>query len=60
MSEQAQWFLYDQEKPERDRNVEWIAPDGRQVRGKFLGGCIWMPDGSNTYVYYTPVFWRYV
>lgn len=46
--------------PRKDSSVEWIAPSGEVVRGKYLGGVVWMPEGSEAYVYYVPVFWRYL
>ncbi len=44
--------------PERGRLVEWISYSGEVVRGTFDG--VWYPQGSTIYVYYQPVFWRYV
>jgi hypothetical protein len=44
--------------PPRGVPIEWIAPSGERVEGKFLGGMIWMPFGSGLYGYYTPPFWR--
>ena len=38
--------------------VEWIARSGDQDRGTFAGGCVWYPEGSACYVYYTPVYRR--
>lgn len=52
------WTPTDLEKPPMNAAVEWIAPNGDQMRGKFCG--VWIPDGSPMYVYYTPVFWRLV
>jgi hypothetical protein len=40
--------------------IEWITPSGQIVRGKWLGGIVWMPEGSSTYVYYQPISWRIV
>ena len=46
--------------PRRGSKVEWIAPSGAHVKGTFVGGVVWIPDGSDMYVYYTPVYWRYI
>lgn len=46
------------ELPPTGMPLEWITPSGEIVRGKFAGGAVWFPEGSNMYVYYTPVFWR--
>jgi hypothetical protein len=48
----------DQKMPPKDAPIEWITPTGRTVEGRWLGGAVWMPKGSDSYVYYTPVFWR--
>lgn len=52
------WIPTAQRLPEKNQKVEWISPGGLQDRGTFLGGLIWMPEGSTMYVYYTPVMWR--
>lgn len=44
--------------PERDRPIEWISYSGQIVRGTYCG--VWLPEGSDMYVYYQPAFWRYV
>jgi hypothetical protein len=44
--------------PPKDAQIEWVAPDGQVVAGKWLGGAVWMPSGSKMYVYYRPAFWR--
>jgi hypothetical protein len=54
------WTQTSKELPHPDSKVEWIAPSGEQVRGTFIGGCVWNPEGSNAYIYYTPTFWRYL
>lgn len=46
--------------PPRNVPIEWITPSGEAVRGKWLGGMIWMPENSDMYVYYTPLSWRLV
>lgn len=46
--------------PEIGRLIEWISPGGSHVFGTYQGGVVWLPEGSNVYVYYTPEFWRYV
>jgi hypothetical protein len=46
------------EMPPKDTPIEWIAPCGRIVRGRYAGGAIWFPEGSPMYVYYTPTYWR--
>ena len=44
--------------PEDGRRIDWIAPDGTEIRGGNRHGRLWfLPDGM--YVYYTPSFWRY-
>lgn len=48
----------ERELPPKSVPIEWIEPSGRVVRGKFLGGAIWLPEGSSMYGYSTPVFWR--
>lgn len=44
--------------PPVDAKIEWISPSGQIVRGVFYGGAVWLPEGSDVYVYYQPVFWR--
>lgn len=56
----VRWTSYSSGLPRRDSKVEWISPDGRQVRGTYYGGVVWMPENSPMYVYYTPTMWRYV
>lgn len=46
--------------PEKGRAIEWLAPSGGDpVRGKWIGGAVWMMD-CGMYVYYTPAMWRYI
>lgn len=52
------WTRTTERLPERGQLIEWISPGGIQTRGKCLCGLIWMPEGSDMYVYYTPAFWR--
>lgn len=47
-----------QERPPKNVLIEWITPSGQLVRGKYCGGAVWMPEGSSTYGYYTPTYWR--
>ena len=54
------WTRTDTALPAIGRLIEWISPGGIQSRGKFHGGAVWFPEGSNMYVYYRPEFWRYV
>ena len=54
----SEWTPTERQRPVRDQLVEWISPDGQQVRGRFCGGAIWFPEGGQVYVYYTPAFWR--
>lgn len=54
------WTLTDQQLPPKGALIEWISPAGIHERGKWLGGLIWMPEGSTMYVYYCPEFWRLV
>jgi hypothetical protein len=44
--------------PPKDAPIEWITPSGQIVRGRWAGGACWFPEGSNMYVYYTPISWR--
>lgn len=53
------WTPYAQERPRRDSLVEWITPSGQVVKGRYQGGLVWYPEGSEMYVYYTPTYWRY-
>lgn len=52
------WTPTQQQLPTKGQKIEWISPGGLHERGKYLGGVIWMPEGSPMYVYYTPQFWR--
>lgn len=52
------WIPVACERPPVNRRIEWISPSGEVVIGKYLGGVIWMPEGSSVYVYYTPIYWR--
>lgn len=56
----ANWTPTAQQLPAVGQLIEWISPGGIHTRGKFLGGLIWMPEGSDMYVYYKPEFWRSV
>lgn len=56
----SSWTPYTASRPNPGTKVEWITPGGAQVRGTFCGGVVWIPEGSNAYVYYTPAFWRYI
>jgi hypothetical protein len=44
--------------PAKGQKVEWLTPSGEVVRGTYVGGVIWMPEGSGVYIYYTPTYWR--
>jgi hypothetical protein len=55
---EARWIPYGERLPEKNQMVEWLTPSGEIVRGKYLGGVIWMPEGSGMYIYYTPTNWR--
>lgn len=57
MSDDKQWTETRLRLPDRGQAVEWISPGGFQERGKFAGGLVWFPDGSDMYVYYTPLWW---
>lgn len=48
----------DRQLPPKNTPIEWIAPDGSIVKGKYAGGIIWLLEGSSVYIYYTPEFWR--
>jgi hypothetical protein len=52
------WIPVSSRLPERGQRIEWISPGGTHQRGTFIGGVIWMPEGSEMYVYYTPTYWR--
>lgn len=52
------WIPYTARLPEPGQRVAWIAPSGAVIKGTFVGGLVWLPAGSSTYVYYTPAFWR--
>lgn len=55
----GKWVRTDERLPEEGTAVDWIGPDGTEVRGgTFAGGDIWMLPGGEVYVYYTPVCWR--
>lgn len=54
----ATWTPYSAGLPPKGQRVEWITPSGHVVRGTFIGGLIWMPEGSSMYVYCTPTYWR--
>ena len=54
------YTLTESDRPEKGKPIEWISPNGEVVRGKYIGGAVWMPEGSNMYVYYTLIMWRYV
>lgn len=45
--------------PSKDTKVIWIDPLGHEVKGKFCGGVVWIPEGSSMYIYYTPKMWKY-
>lgn len=49
--------------PPKDALIDWITPGGEIVRGRWLGGAVWMPEGSSMYVlyvHYKPLSWRLV
>jgi len=54
----ADYTLTSAARPPKDVPIEWIAPFGTVVRGKYAGGAVWFPEGSDMYVYYTPTYWR--
>ena len=58
MSETENYMRTDRKLPAKNAAVEWISPSGEVVRGKYLGGVVWLPEGSSMYVYYTPEFWK--
>lgn len=45
-------------RPPKDTPIEWIAPEGTLISGKWAGGAVWFPENSNMHIYYTPEFWR--
>lgn len=53
-----QWFRTSDRRPLKGQRIEWISSGGERERGVFLGGAVWMPEGSDMYVYYTPERWR--
>jgi hypothetical protein len=56
----SSWTPYAASRPNPDTKVEWLTPSGEQVRGTFCGGVVWIPEGSDCYIYYTPTYWRYI
>lgn len=52
------WVKCSDRLPSKGHKIEWISPSYEIVKGNFIGGCVWMPDGSNCYVYYLPLAWR--
>lgn len=38
--------------------IRWLSPGGDVLIGRYLGGIVWMPEGSSAYVYYTPTYWQ--
>lgn len=53
------WIRTQDRRPEPNQTVDWISPGGERVLGgKYAGGAVWFPPGSEMYVYYTPMFWR--
>lgn len=52
------WTRTESQYPPKDTPIIWIDPDGLEVAGQWLGGAVWMPDGSAMYVYYRPDLWR--
>ena len=59
MDTKHNWTRTDRELPREGSKVVWISPGGIEEHGTYIGGAVWMPDGSDVYVYYTPEFWRY-
>lgn len=56
----ADWIPTRERMPLANERVRWISPGGCVEVGTFLGGWLWLPQGSTMpmYVYYTPVFWQ--
>jgi len=44
--------------PPKGALIEWITPSGQIERGRWEGGAVWFPEGSDMYVYYKPLSWR--
>ncbi len=55
----SRWTRTSDRLPDKQRDIIWISPGGIQSRGQYLGGAVWMPEGSDCYVCYTPEFWQY-
>lgn len=53
------WIAVSERLPDEHKPIEWLRPmGGEPTRGERIGNHWVMPDG--TWVYYVPVFWRYV
>ncbi len=55
----SKWIPTPSRLPEQNKALVWISPSGEEVSGGWRESRLWfLPDG--VYVYYEPVFWRYM
>lgn len=56
---QENWNRTESIKPQQNTKVQWMDSSGNVTEGTYSGR-MWFMKDSSMYIYYEPVFWKYV